>query len=901
MSTHLLFLLLGLGSGSVIAGVGMALVLNQKGTGVLHFGIAGIGLWGAFTFDELRSDGDLVLPLVVVPHRISVGDVPTGVAIAAGVGMAAILGAFVQWAVIQRVRSQAPLAGVVASVGILLVFQTLTPLRFGTSGRRVEPILPSHSIEIAGQLVPIDRLLLAGIIVGLAALTTVVLSRSNHGLALRAAGDDETAVALAGWSPAALGGVGAASACGLATLVLVLASPAVGLNPASGALLLVPGLAAALAGRLDSIIVAAVAGLVLGGVQSELVYLSSKAWWPSWAIAGVGDAIPFLLIVILLVVLGARIPTRASLLPERLPPFLRPSASPLPALASLAVASALVLLTDGGVRFGVVTSIIVSLAAMSLVVITGMLGQPSFGQAAIAGLSGFVLSKLASEVGIGFPWAPLLAVAVATLGGVVLGLPALRIRGIQLAVVTLAAAVAVEQLVLRNPRWTTQRGNLVPRPELFGVDLGVRDATHITRWQFGAFAIVIVGLCVAGFRTLARSHMGLRFLAVRTDERAAAAIGVDVTRIKLAGFTIGSLLAAIAGVLFAYSRGQVSADSYSVLIGISWLAFAYLGGITSLSGAVIAGTMAPLGLGFVLVNRLVETGDWYLLAGGIGLTVTAVLNPHGIAGTLPRRQPVAFAPPPPRSGPTSLAVRDAQPLSIEDLSVRFGGVTAVRKVSLTVAPGRLVGLIGPNGAGKTSVIDAITGFVPSTGRVRIGLNPLDGLAPHRRTQAGLARTWQGGQLFDELTVFEHLAIARNAAKVADHAGDTDPRDLLDLVGIGNLGDRRPPELSLGQRKLVGVARALACRPDVLLLDEPAAGLDSTETAHLAGALRSLTAGGHGVLLIDHDLSLIHAVCDDLYVMDAGEVIASGAVAEVVGMKNVVEAYLGTPTLRTVSP
>lgn len=250
--------------------------------------------------------------------------------------------------------------------------------------------------------------------------------------------------------------------------------------------------------------------------------------------------------------------------------------------------------------------------------------------------------------------------------------------------------------------------------------------------------------------------------------------------------------------------------------------------------------------------------------------------------------------------PASAAVRDravtGDALSVRALRVTFGAVRAVDGVSLDVTPGRLVGLIGPNGAGKTTLIDAVTGFVPATGQISLGRVGLAGMAPHRRARAGLGRTWQTVELFGDLTVAENLHVAARPGRRhwsrRPREADGQVAQALGALGIASLASRRPAHLSQGERKLVDLARALAAGARVLCLDEPAAGLDTAESADLGRRLRALVDRNLSVLLVDHDMGLVLGVCDEVYVLDFGRVIAHGTAAEICSNPTVIDAYLG---------
>lgn len=242
-------------------------------------------------------------------------------------------------------------------------------------------------------------------------------------------------------------------------------------------------------------------------------------------------------------------------------------------------------------------------------------------------------------------------------------------------------------------------------------------------------------------------------------------------------------------------------------------------------------------------------------------------------------------------------------LQTQGLSVLFGGVHANRDLNIRVEPGQLVGLIGPNGAGKTTFIDALTGFVQSSGQIMFGGGDISGWSAHRRAKAGLVRTWQSTELFNDLTVAENLMVGGDKASIAQVLADvvlpgrkqrarTEVDDALDRFELGRFADRMPEDLSHGQRKLVGVARALAAAPRLVLMDEPAAGLDSHESVELGRHLRGVVDDGPAILLIDHDMDLVLTVCDYIYVLDAGRLIAEGNPGTIRRDARVLSAYLG---------
>ena len=585
-------------------------------------------------------------------------------------------------------------------------------------------------------------------------------------------------------------------------------------------------------------------------------------------------------------------------------------------------------LLGGSYRFGLMTSLIVSMIMLSLVVLIGLVGQISLAQAAIAGTAGFALSKFSSVSGLNFPLGLILSVLVSIVVGVVVGIPALRIRGTQLAVVTLASGLALEKFVFRNSSFVSPTGSLISKTTIFVLDLGVREGRNIARLSFGILVVVFVTLACIMVTNLIRSGTGRRMLAVRSNERAAAAVGISVSATKLLAFAVASGLAGMGGCFIGYSRGQLSAESFSVFTSLTFLAFAYLGGITSVGGALVAGLSAPLGLMFVVMDRNIDLGQSYALLAGVGLVTTAIFNPQGVAGKTAegiaesRQRKLAKSGKLPKDRETRQDVVHQLPvdyspqqrpdfdaattvLEISGLTVKYGGLVALNDANLSVRQGEIVGLIGPNGGGKTTFIDAVTGFTSAQGEVVFKDHSLRGLTPHIIARRGLRRTWQSVELFSDISIADNLLVAVEGSTIrgtlrdlvfpAQNKRERDVSQALAAVGLHVSAKKETSELSLGQQKLLGVARALVAEPTLLMLDEPAAGLSSSETEALGRQIVEISQTGVSILLVDHDMDLVLKVCDRIFVLDFGCIIASGTPAEIRANPAVIEAYLGAPS------
>jgi branched-chain amino acid transport system permease protein len=910
----LLFILLGLGSGALIAGIALGVVLSYRGSGVINLSTGAIAMLGGYAFWALNAG--------------KIASLPTAAALPLALVFVAACGALTEFVVYRPLRNSAPLAKLVASLGVLLVAQASMLLAFGITPQPAPGILPTNTVHMLGAVVPVNRFILTGIVIVAAAALAAAYRWTKFGLATRAAAENEAAAMLGGLSPNLISLTNTLLASLLAGALGILAASITQLDPQTLPLQIIPALAAALVARFTSFGVACAAAIGIGILDSLVQYASAQSWFPQSggvALPGVTDLLAFLIIVVVLFWRGSRIPGRGEVVERRLPEAPRPGHLWRTALICGLVGAVLLVIFPFDFREALINTLIGAVMALSLVVITGFVGQISIIQLALAGAAGFTISHMAVNFGITFPVAALAGIAVAAVIGIVTAISAVRVRGVSLSVVTLAGAVAIQNFGFVNTTWGGGlSGSPVPEMKWFGADIGPQASFrgvdgNLPSPIFGWVALICcVLLCVAvGF--IRRGTLGQRMLAVRSNERAAAAAAINSRTVKLYAFTIAAVIAGVAGVLYAYNFGSVSADRFGAVTALSLIAFAYAGGITLISGAVFAGLLSAQALiPYALDKWFGLNGNWFLLAGGVLLIFTLLQNPEGVAGDFYRRthkRRVVRAPEPAQEAPARSAqgtparsaqeaparsaqgtpARSAQAteradlargpavLRVTGLSVAFGGVHALSDVTLEVREGELVGLIGPNGAGKTTLVDAVSGFVDSSGRVELSGADIGGLPPYQRARRGLGRTWQSTELFDDLDVRENLTVAsRNGS--ADQA--------LGLIGMGWAAEGMPADLSMGQRKLVGVARALAAKPRLLCLDEPAAGLDTRESRELGARLRGLADHGQSMLLIEHDMGLVLGICDRVIVLEFGQVIAEGLPEVVRQDPRVIAAYLG---------
>lgn len=645
------FAVLGLGAGGVYALIGCGLVLVYRGTGVINIAHGAMAMVSAYVFVYLRGNGELILPVPGLPRSIALtGTDPQTLApgqlglipsIVITLLFAAVLGAISYALVFRPLRNAPALAKIVGSVGWLAVLQTVIQTRYPDEGTpSIGAVLPDQSLHLLGQVVPLDRLLI-GVTAVLVAAALYVLGRwTRWGLATRASAQSEEGIALWGYSLPWLGYSTWVLASVVAAIGGITIAPTLTLNTVTFTLLVVPALVAALVSSFRSFVVTCAAGLGLGILQSVLTFAQLEISWLDQP--GLTAAAPFVVLMAVLLIRGTSLPTRATLSDGRLPSALTAPWRPTSPIIGIALAVWIIAAGSGALRSSLINTLISAVLCLSIVVLTGYGGQISLAQLILAGVSAFSLFNLGTRADIPFPIAPILAVLVAILAGVLVGAPALRVRGLLLAATTLAGAYAIEQAVFGN---VSLGGGLsgarIQAPEIFGIDFSVNKGADLYRPIFMALLLGVVVVLALGVVLLRGSRLGGQMLAVRGDEQGAAALGISVFRVKIYALVFSSALAGCAGVMLAYSRQSISPASFTTLLSIVLIAYAYLGGITSVTGAFIAGLLVPGGVASWFWSWLGAQVSWLswvstyeLLVGGVVLIVTAITSPEGIAGAV---------------------------------------------------------------------------------------------------------------------------------------------------------------------------------------------------------------------------------------------------------------------------
>ena len=610
------------------------------------------------------------------------------------------------------------------------------------------------------------------------------------------------------------------------------------------------------------------------------------------------------------------------------------------------------------------TSILV-LSLLSVVILTGWVGQISLAQAALMGIGAFTAAQVTNHLNIEYPFHAIIAGAAAAAVAVLIGVFALRIRGLYLAIATLAFQWAIEASFLEWRPFTGGFNGVKIDPLKWPCcDFSDVKLLYFLVWP----TTILLILMVANLRD---SKTGRAWFAIRSSEVAAKTLGINVTRYKLIAFAVSGFVIGVAGSMNLNFVGTATPLDYNFQKSITFLAIAVLGGIGAIAGAVVGAIAYVFSDQYVLTlwDFLKDKTD--LFAAGL-LVITILQNPAGIIGAREhlrerieerkarkerrgKKQSIVLESsaaegggalgdepelvgagtsqggPPPISGAQQEAAMpssssrlaaytsargqrmerpDAAPmLEVRDVTIRFGGVVANNNISYEVRPGEICGLIGPNGAGKTTNFNCVNGLlVPNSGTVRFMGRDITDTAVHERAELGMARTFQLMRLFPRLTVFDNLMVGTHlqnnsgftsnllmlgGTRSEDRRNRERVLEVLAMLGISEYADNRVAGLPFGVLRLVELGRALVTQPRMLLLDEPASGLDVAETDAFAELLFKVRDEmGHTIFIIEHDMRLVMMICDYLYVLEFGTNLAEGFPHEVQSNPAVIAAYLG---------
>jgi branched-chain amino acid transport system ATP-binding protein len=573
-----------------------------------------------------------------------------------------------------------------------------------------------------------------------------------------------------------------------------------------------------------------------------------------------------------------RVPLRAWLMPLAI--------VVLTAAAALYAAKA-----DGYVPFVLAMVALTAIVGVGLNVLVGLTGQVSLGHVGFYAIGAYTVAILTLK-GVSFWIALPLAGLIAGVIGLLLSIPALRVTGPYLAMITIAFAFIVQHLSIEWRGLTGGSNGLMglPPPTLGGVTF--------TEREIALLAIAIAGVATLLFERLANSAWGKAMIAVRDAETAARSIGLNPVSVKAAAFMLSAVCAGLAGGIFASLLAFVAPDSFPFSQSILFLFACIVGGAGWVFGPAVGAVITV-----VLPELLSGLAEYRLLFFGALLLVVLWLAPQGVLGTVAklfrRIDPRAAQP-----GDVDLAAwlgGDARaPLEVRDIGITFGGIKAAQGVSFSAAQGRVTSVIGPNGAGKTTVLNMIGGFYkPGTGSIRLGGDELAGAPAWKVARAGIGRTYQTTKLFEIMSVRDNVLIAmrrgRLGSMLSSAAGVRDEaiaEALIAFVGYRGALAAIAGDLPHVDRRLVEIARALAMRPRVLLLDEPAAGLMASDKDALSGLLRRIADAGIAVILVEHDMRLVMGISDHIVVLDAGRPIAAGTPGDIRHDPKVLAAYLG---------
>ncbi len=843
------------------------------------------------------------------------------------IAVGALVGILVERLIIRRLITQqrSPSTMLLVSVGVselLLALNYIPAVQPDVTKLEFKGYpLPLHkSFTVAGIVLGGQHILILILVPVLVIALTVFLRLSIWGKAIRACATNPDAARLCGIPLRGVNAFAWALAGGLSAVTAVLQAPSQGTDNAAGfgPDLLLRALGAAALGGFTSVPMALLGGLLIG--EAEQITLSQTSS------SGPSELVVFGLVALIVIVRARALGALRSgelAASEEFRPTLIPAAvrdrlvvraqAPLLGLFGLAIAVVIPVVpffNSLSSRFDLLVVVVMAIASVSLTMLVGWSGQVSLGHFALLGLGAYLTAKLGAHH-LSLPLILLIAAVAGAVLMLIVAIPAVRSGGLALAVTTLGLAV-VAPTWLFNQSWIGTPGNAA----VIVNDVGL-SPFGILHSQLGLYyvAVALLVLVAVASRAVRRSLPGQLMVAARDNPRAVSSFGVTPTSVRLGALALSGAMVAAAGVVWGLAWQTMSIDLVPAQLSLVLLAPAVIGGLGSVAGAIAGALVIYVPAFFISPHLTAVFGSFgqqigfQLLLGGIGLVVIPLIRPGGIA-SIAQSGWERFLASVARDVETVAETAEGAPLEVAGLATKLGGRVILSDVDLEVRTGEIVGLIGPNGAGKTTLMNVVSGHLAATaGSVRVFGRAVTNLAPDQRAHLGLGRNFQEARLFPGLTVREALrvalasrqrssllssAVAAPWSRMTERRAKATVEEIISTLNLEPWADTLTGELSTGTRRVCEIATQLAAAPKVLLLDEPTAGLAQRDAEAFGPLLRQVRDSlGCSVLVIEHDMPLLMGLCDRVYALSGGRVIASGSPEEIRHNELVVSSYLGT--------